>query len=67
MDLNRQIREAMKVDTEDDSKHRTVYGTYLEEEDFEKFSEYQLDQLLTLAKELHGEGQSDPSKPPPPS
>ncbi|CDS42283.1 protein ACN9 mitochondrial [Echinococcus multilocularis] len=62
VDLNKQIRSAMKVGDEAGLKHKAEYGTHLREEDLDMFSEYQLKQLLTLADELHGVSQSDASK-----
>ena len=62
MNLNKQIRAAMKIESGNTSDQKATYGTYLNEEDFENFSEYQLNQLLTLAQELHGDVRFDSSK-----
>ncbi|VDK21051.1 unnamed protein product [Taenia asiatica] len=59
VDLNKQIRSAMKVGDEEGSENAAEYGAHLREEDLDMFSEYQLNQLLTLADELHGVVQSD--------
>ncbi len=44
------------------------YGSHLAEDQFENFSEAQLNQLLSLAEELHGDGpkveQEKTSEPP---
>ncbi|KAL5961276.1 Succinate dehydrogenase assembly factor 3 mitochondrial [Taenia solium] len=58
VDLNKQIRSAVKVGDEG-SENVAEYGAHLKEEDLDMFSEYQLNQLLNLADELHGVGQSD--------
>lgn len=52
----------MKVGDEEGSKHVPEYGAHLREEDLDMFSEYQLNQLLALADELHGVGRSDAPK-----
>ncbi|VDM20879.1 unnamed protein product [Hydatigera taeniaeformis] len=62
VDLNKQIRSAMKVEGEEGSEYVPGFGAHLKEGDLDMFSEHQLKQLLALADELHGVNQSDGSK-----
>nr|CUU98628.1 hypothetical transcript [Hymenolepis microstoma] len=62
MDLNKQIRSSMKVDSELESDEIPPIGNYLGEEDLDKFNDFQLNQLLELAEEIHGKKPDDLKK-----
>lgn len=52
----------MKAVSEDVPASQIAFGSYLNEEDFDKFSEFQLSQLLELAEEIHGKGEANLTK-----
>lgn len=60
MDLNKQIRSAMKEDSKNEELDTLPpIGKVLGEEDLDKFTDYQLNQLLELAEEIHGKKPGD--------
>ncbi|VDD82954.1 unnamed protein product [Mesocestoides corti] len=67
MDINDQIRAAIKAESDENSNTTVNYGACLKKEDFEYFSEAQLAQLLALADELHGVSHEDQSQAQPSS